>query len=78
MAREPEEWGGEARLPTWVREIARTARFTRQQPGARARGAHGSGFKVNPDGAAPVEVLGSGALADLRRERRTNDREVSL
>jgi hypothetical protein len=59
MAREPEEWGGEARLPTWVREIARTARFTRQQPGARARGAHRRGSKVNPDRARPVEVLGS-------------------
>jgi hypothetical protein len=42
MAREPDEWGGDARPLTWARD-APAARSTRQQPpGARVRGPHRS------------------------------------
>ena len=69
MAREPEEWGGEVRLPIWLRRILRRPAPPDNTPERAHEARTGQGPRVNPDGAAPVEVLGSGALADLHRDR---------
>jgi hypothetical protein len=67
MARESEEWGGELRPPIWLRRFA----LADNSPGRAHAARTGQAPRVNPDGAAPVEVLGSGALAHLHRVRCT-------
>jgi hypothetical protein len=67
--RQQEAWGGEVRMPRWLRRMLR-----RPEPlGDSPEGAHeartGQAPKVGPDG-VPAEVLGSGALSDLHRDRR--------
>ena len=69
MAREPEEWGGEVRMPKWLRRMLRRPTPPDNTPERAHEARTGQAPKVGPDG-VPVEVLGSGALSDLHRDRR--------
>jgi hypothetical protein len=51
MAREPEEWGGEVRLPTWLRRMLRRPAPRDNTPERAHKTRTGQAPTVNPDGA---------------------------
>lgn len=71
MARRPQEWGGDVRLPGWLRRPLRRPSPPGDTP-ERARIADGSGpSPERVDGGGRVDsVLGHAALTDLDYERR--------
>ena len=71
MPREPEEWGGEVRLPSWLRRMLRRPAPPADTQDRAHEARTGKGQIPNVNGGGEVDsVLGHGALADLYHERR--------
>ena len=67
-----EQWGGEVRMPTWLRRLLRM----RELPGDTPEAAHEA--RKPQDGPSPLENAnraGTGALADLYHEDRQHRQE---